>query len=73
MITLVLTVCALASPGASVGADPQCREVAVALDAETPMACFAVAPMVVAQWGDLHPKWRIEGWRCETAGPAWRI
>lgn len=60
---LILSVCLLASPGV-------CKEEALSLAGEqTRLAsqCLVSAPVVIAEWADGHPKWKVVKWRCGAA------
>lgn len=57
---LVLSICLMASPA-------MCREEAVPVGAETPATasqCLMEAPIIVAEWSGIHPKWTVTRWRC---------
>jgi len=58
MMTLMFTVCLLASP-----TDCEKREMIV-YEPMTPIACVMGAPSELAQWRETHPDWRITRWAC---------
>ncbi len=59
MIELVLTVCALAQPTA-------CRDQHLLFESDnTPRQCMTIAPPFIAQWGEEHPEWFVQRWRCQ--------
>jgi hypothetical protein len=59
MINLVLTVCAVTSPGT-------CEERNLSFAADFSLRqCTMAAPPYIAQWIGEHPKWTAVKWRCE--------
>lgn len=58
---LILSVCLLASPGV-------CKDEALPMSREqaTPSStCFMAAPILIAEWCESHPKWKVVRWRCD--------
>lgn len=55
----------------------RCREREVSLigadENLTQMQCMMLAPMVIAQWIDEHPKWVQRRWLCRPAGQVAKI
>ncbi|MCK0208707.1 hypothetical protein MWN33_11780 [Starkeya koreensis] len=65
---LILSVCLIASPGT-------CREEPVPVGLESRPAsfqCMIDAPVVIAEWSETHPKWRVTKWRCAPHGAGGR-
>lgn len=62
-IQLVLTVCALAQPGA-------CEERRLTFSTENVsiIGCMLQAQPFIAQWTGEHPTLRVTRWRCVTPG-----
>jgi hypothetical protein len=58
MITLVLIVCLSTTPDV-------CREERPPIDVASPMACMVQGQQIAAEWVEEHPKWRLNGWRCQ--------
>jgi hypothetical protein len=61
MITLVLIVCLSSTPNV-------CHEERPPIDVASPMACLMQGQIIAAEWVDEHPKWQLNGWRCQV-GP----
>ena len=63
LITLVLTVCALAQPS-------QCEDehLDYVNGGGSLRQCAMAAPPYIAQWIGEHPKWRAVRWHCEYPG-----
>lgn len=63
LITLVLTVCALAQPS-------QCEDehIDYVNGGGSLRQCAMAAPPYIAQWIGEHPKWRAVRWHCEYPG-----
>lgn len=60
MLTLILTVCLTAHPGA-------CEDVTPLVDPMRPMACMIQGQQIAAEWIAEHPKWTLTGFRCGAA------
>ncbi len=58
MISLILVVCLSATPDV-------CREERPLVEITTPMVCLVQGQQVAAEWIEEHPKWRLQGWRCQ--------
>jgi hypothetical protein len=59
MIELVLTVCAVAEPS-------KCQDEHILFDSDnTPRQCMKMAPPFMAKWGDQHPGWIVQSWKCQ--------
>jgi hypothetical protein len=62
MIELVLTVCVLANPN-------ECRDQRLLFESDKSlMQCMMSAPPFIAQWGDKHPEWFVQRWKCQYPG-----
>jgi hypothetical protein len=58
MISLILVVCLSATPDI-------CREEPSRVEITTPMVCLIQGQQIAAEWIEEHPKWRLQGWRCQ--------
>lgn len=57
---LVLSICLLASPGV-------CKDESLSMSQEQPAlssSCIMAAPILIAEWCETHPKWKVIKWRC---------
>ena len=56
---VILSVCLLSSPAT-------CKEERVqqTIEERPPIACIVEGQNTVAVWGQQHPAWRIERWKC---------
>jgi hypothetical protein len=60
--TLILVVCLSGTPN-------NCHEERPPIDVASPMACMIQGQQMAAQWLEEHPKWRLNGWRCQFGPP----
>jgi hypothetical protein len=60
---LILSICLISSP-------LDCREehISVSLERSDSMTCMITAPPMIAEWSNVHPKWKVVKWRCGPAG-----
>lgn len=58
MITIVLIVCLSMTPST-------CHEERPPVDVASPMQCLVQGEQIAAEWVEEHPKWRLDGWRCQ--------
>lgn len=62
MIEIVLSVCLVANPGS-------CKDVNLTYMAEsvTPYQCMVYGQSEIAKWVNVHPKWKVQRWKCGVA------
>lgn len=65
---LFLKICLVAIP-----AHCETEAMTVSLDNIAPTQCLMIAPRVIAEWTERHPKWRVARWRCGPPGKAVQI
>lgn len=59
MVELIVVACLLSAPGT-------CAEHRLHLDLEgmEPAQCLYSSPPRIAQWQELHRKWKVRSWKC---------
>jgi len=58
MLSLILVVCLS-------GTSDVCHEERPLVDLASPMSCLIEGQQIAAEWIEEHPKWRVQGWRCQ--------
>jgi hypothetical protein len=58
MLELAFTVCLLASP-------THCEDRSLLFFDVSMMQCALGAQTVLAPWSEAHPRWRVDGYRCQ--------
>jgi hypothetical protein len=58
-LELIITACLLASPG-------ECAEhrLRLTIQGGDPGQCMYSSPPRVARWVTMHPRWKVQSWRC---------
>jgi hypothetical protein len=60
MIAIILSTCLVSDPAV-------CREQTIPLSSEvSAIQCMMFAAPHIAQWSEVHPRWRVVRWRCRV-------